>query len=103
MSQSVYAVYGSKLHLIFEDEFAEKANRAQRAFLAAQVDHKERTGTQWNPADDPTLLIKADSEDLAAWDGLAKLINQLIALNGGALDLPEEDMTSDDFLVKVEI
>lgn len=100
--QSVYAVYGSKLHLIFEDEFADKANRAQRAFLAAQVAHRERTGSGWNPREDPTLLINVDSEDMAAWNGLADLINQLIELNGGGLDLPEEDMTSDDFLVKVE-
>lgn len=97
--QSFYSWYGSPLHLILEDEVADGCNRTMQAFAKAQRDHKERTGTQWEP--NQPLLIDADPVDMKAYDDVAQWINQLIEINGGGIAIPEEQMTSDDMFVKL--
>lgn len=99
MSQSTYAVYGSPLHLILEDSLAEAWNRAQKAFFDAQVNHKVRYDREWDPVNE-SLLIKWTDEEQKAYDDIARLINLLIEINGGSLDLFLEQMTS-DYLVKL--
>lgn len=96
--QSAYSWMGTRLHLVLEDDLADAYNRAQDAFELAQKAHKERTGVQWNP--DEKLWITWTKKESEAWDGVAGLVNHLIDLNGGALDIPEEEMTS-YYLVKL--
>ena len=87
--QSVYSVYGSKLHLIFEDDFADAVNRACDAFLTA----KDRGRT---------ILVTANRKDMDAYNEFAKLMNHLTEINGGALDilLTDEEIPS-NYLVKL--
>ena len=84
--QSTYSFYGSQLHLILEDEVAERYNRVSEAL--ANVDAK---AIQANP-DNPFWLSGIDDADMAAWNAIAELINKLIEINGGSLDIPEEEM-----------
>ena len=84
--QSTYSFYGSQLHLILEDEVAERYNRVSEAL--ANVDTK---AIQANP-DNWFWLSGIDDADMAAWNAIAELINKLIEINGGSLDIPEEEM-----------
>lgn len=99
MTQSVYAWMGTPLHLVLEDDVAVDYNRAQEAFLEAQKDHYHRTGRHWDPVNE-SLLIDWTPQEAKAWDDIAKLVNLLIEINGGALDIPEAWVTTDK-LVKV--
>lgn len=96
--QSLYSVYGTKLHLILDDEFATNYNRAQDAFSTAQSMYQETTGQQWTGAE--MITIDWTNEERSAFNGFADLINKLIELNGGAIDIREEDMQS-GYLVKL--
>lgn len=96
--QSIYSFYGSRLHLILEDDVAEAYNRAAQAFYDAQINHKERTGTKWTP-DEPLLMVTNDA-DQKAYDDVGRVINLLVEINGGGLEIYEEEMTS-DYLVKL--
>ena len=98
MSQSIYSVYGSRIHLLLEDEFASNWNKAQAAFFKAQKDHLARTGTQWTGNEH--LAIDLKPEELKAFNDFAELMNLMIKLNGGTLNITEEEMT-DDYLIKV--
>lgn len=98
--QSAYSMYGSRIHLVLRDEVADAYNRALDAFLKAQDDHKERTGVQWNPKIDPTIVIDWTEEEQAAFNGMARIINVIVEVNGEGLDIPEEEITS-DYLVKL--
>lgn len=93
MPQSVYSYLGSPLHLVLEDKIAEGFNRFHDAFTQAQIDHKERTGQKWSP--DEPLLITTNYEDNRAYDQVGRVINLLVEINGGGLDIPEEQCTSD--------
>jgi len=97
--QSYYAWYGSPLHLIIEDEIAEACNRFAQAFMDAQRDHKERTGTQWDPSE--PLMIVTNNRDQKAYDDMARVINLMVEVNGGGLTIAEEDMPSDTPWVKL--
>jgi len=99
MTQSTYAWMGSQLHLVLEDELAAAYNRAQDAWLQAQKNHLERTGSRWEPSE-PIWIDWTETES-SAWDKIAKLVNLLIEINGGSLAIMQEDCTS-DYLVKVE-
>ena len=90
---------GTHIHLVLEDEYAAKFNRAQQAFFDAQLNHIKTHGSIWNPVTD-ALFIPWTKEEDKAWDQMAKLINLLIEMNDGGLDISESDITS-DFLVKV--
>ena len=96
--QSTYSVYGTRLHLILEDHIAETYNSAIQAFFDAQKNHLERTGSEWIFTE--PLLINWTEEESTVYDKFAVIMNLLVELNGGSLDLKEEDCTS-DFLVKL--
>ena len=100
MSQSYYSMFGSPLQLLLEDDIANGYNRALKAFFDAQKNHKELHGVPWTP--DQPIWVQTNDEDQAAHDAIARLMNLLIEINGGALELPEEQMT-DDYLVKLDI
>jgi hypothetical protein len=89
---------GSRLHLVLEDDVAAAFNRMQDAWFDAQKKHKEKTGTQWDPTE--PLLIDCADEDTKVWNKIGSLINLLIEINGGKLEITEEEMTS-DYLVKL--
>jgi len=97
MSQSYYSVYGTPLHLLLDDEFAANYNAAQRAFFEAQVKFNETSKTTW--AGEP-LNINWTEEHRRVYNQFAELMNSMIDMAGGALELGEEEMTS-DFLVKL--
>jgi hypothetical protein len=87
--QSVYSVYGSPLHLIFEDDFADAVNRACEAFLGAKDLGR-------------TILVNADRKDMDAWNEFAKLMNHLTEINGGKLDiLMTDEHIPSNYLVKL--
>lgn len=92
--QSIYSFYGSQLHLILDDEVAERYNRVAVAF--ANVDAKS---VQANPTN-LIWLEGVDDDDMTAWNAIADLINKLIEINGGSLDIPEEEMPY-NYLVKL--
>jgi len=96
--QSYYSFYGSPLHLILEDEIADGYNRAAKAFYEAQEAHLERTGTRWDHSE--PLLMHTTDKDQAAFDAVGSIINVLAEVNGGGLDIPEEEIT-EDYLIKL--
>lgn len=96
--QSVYSWMGTDIHLVLEDDFANDYNRAQEAFFTAQIIHKTATGSAWNGRG--PLQMNWTEKEFQAFDKVGKFINLLIDMNGGSLNLTEEQMTS-DFLVKL--
>lgn len=92
--QSVWSFYGSQLHLVLDDEVAERYNRVSKAF--ANVDDE---ALQNNP-EGYFRLEGVDNKDLESYNAIADIINKLIEINGGSLAIPEEDMLY-DCLVKV--
>ncbi len=100
MAQSVWSAYGSPLHLVLEDSFAEAYNRSVEKFLEAQNLHKMEHGHQWDPLKE-SLKIYWTDEEQDAFGKYADLLNMMIDINGGGLDIDIEDCPS-DYLVKVE-
>lgn len=98
--QSIYSFYGSRLHLILEDKLAEAYNRRIEQWYEAQEHHLKVTGKKWDPKDLPLLLMRKDDEAQDAYDKVGSVIRLLVEINGGGLDLPEEECTS-DYLVKL--
>lgn len=95
--QSIYSVYGTRIHLMLDDEFAKNYNRAIECLNAAQKTYKDVTGKNWNGE---TLYVDWTDEMHAAHNDFADLMNLMIKLNGGSLDIKEEDLTS-PYLEKV--
>lgn len=93
MTQSVYSWMGSPLHLVLEDDLALAYNEAQDAWFKAQTDHETRTGSPWEPTE--PLEIEWTNRQRTAWNSIASVINLLVEINGGGLDIPEEQITSD--------
>jgi hypothetical protein len=100
MAQHVYSFLGSKLHLVLEDEVAESYNRAVDAFLDAQVEHEKTHGRKWDPVNEP-LLMEINDRDKEVHNQIGDLINFMVKINGGGLDIPEEECTDDHF-VRIE-
>ncbi len=96
--QSAYSWMGSRLHLVLEDDVADTWNQAQDAFFAAQKRHEAVHGTKWT-GDEP-LEIYWSNDSAEIWNKIADLINLLIEMNGGELDILEEEITS-DYLIKL--
>lgn len=96
--QHAYSWYGSRIHLVLEDDLAAAYNRRSDQFRQAQIDHKVRTGSEWNGRD-PLRMVN-DDEAHDAWNKIASIINLLAEVNGGGIDVPEEECTS-DYLVKL--
>lgn len=98
MPQSVYSFLGSPLHLVLEDEIAERYNRFVDSFIDAQVEHEKRHGRKWDPNE--PLLMHVRKGDNEAYSKVGRVINLLVEVNGGGLHISEEQVTS-DFLEKV--
>lgn len=97
MSQSYYSVYGTRIHLLIDDEFAKNYNVAVDAFNAAQKTFKATTGNNWNGE---PLWVDWTDEAHAAYNEFADFMNHMIKMNGGSLDIGEDDLT-DGYLTKV--
>jgi hypothetical protein len=96
--QSVYSWMGTPIQLLLEEEVAEGYNRFLNAFFEAQREHKVRTGSDWTGVE--PLYIECEEKDQEIYNAVGEIINQLIKLNGGSLNISEEQCTS-DFFVKV--
>jgi hypothetical protein len=96
--QHTYSFLGSPLHLVLEEKIAEGYNRFTDAFLAGQKLFKQQNGRPWTPEE--PLYMEFTQEDQDAYDAVGKLINLLVEINGGGIDIPEEQCTS-DHLVRV--
>lgn len=90
--QYTYSLYGSPLHLVLEEKVAEGYNRVHLGFIEAQKKFKQDYGIQWTP--ELPIEIDASPEDFKAYDDIAKLLNLLIEINGGSLDISEELCTT---------
>ena len=97
MSQSAYSWCGTRLHLILKDDIAAAYNRAQDAFQAAQRNHVAIHGTKWDPLNEP-ILMDWTKEEMKAWEDVAKIVNLISEVNGGGIDIPEEEMTTDHLI-----
>lgn len=95
--QSIYSVYGTAIHLLLDDEFATNYNNAMKAFFDAQFEYMERTHQEWKGG---PLTINWTPEEQKAYKDFANLMNSMIEMNGGSLNLTQDDMTS-DYLVKL--
>lgn len=91
MSQSIYSVYGTAVHLLLDDKFALHYNRAQDAYASAQELCEFSTGKAWTGE---TLYINWSDVEQKAFNDFAELMNLMIKINGGSLDLREEDLHS---------
>ena len=89
--QSYYSVYGTRIHLLIDDEFAANYNRAQDAFAEAQKNYMILRQKAWNGEE---LWINWTDAEQNAFNEFAKLMNTMIKMNGGSLDIKQEDMTS---------
>jgi hypothetical protein len=89
---------GTRIHLVLEDEIADAYNTAQDAFKQAQLDYKATTGSDWTGTE--AMWINWTDEQQNVWNTVAGIINDMIKLNGGSLDIKEEELTS-DYLVKL--
>lgn len=98
MPQSVYSFLGSPLHLVLEDDIAERYNRFVDSFLDAQVEHEKRHGRRWDP--NKPLRMKVEKGDNEAYSKVGRVINLLVEINGGGLEISEDQCTS-DYLEKV--
>jgi len=90
--QHTYSWLGSPLHLVLEEKIADGYNRTHLAFIEAQSFFKAKYGVPWTP--ELPLEMNVTSEDLEAYDQFGQLLNLLIKINGGSLDIPEEQCTS---------
>ena len=94
--QHVYSYLGSSLHLVLEDEIAEGFNRTHDAFMEAQFEYMERTHIQWTP--DQPLKMRVTQEDMDSYHKVGRVINLLVEINSGGLNIPEEQCTSDHLI-----
>ena len=94
--QHTYSYLGSPLHLVLEDKIAEGYNRITDAFLTAQKLFKEQYGVNWTP--DLPIELEFEKEDMVAYDNVGRIINLLVEINGGGIDIPEEQCTSDHLI-----
>lgn len=94
--QHTYSYFGSQLHLVLEDEIAEGFNRFHDAFMAAQIRFKEENGRPWT-ADD-ALMMEFRPEDKEAFDKVGRVIDLLVEINGGGIEISEEQCTSDHLI-----
>jgi ATP/maltotriose-dependent transcriptional regulator MalT len=91
--QHTYSFCGSPLHLVLEDEIAEGYNRFHDAFIEGQMKFMEEHRVQWTP-DQPLYIITTD-KDQKAYHEVGRVINLLVEINGGGLQITEEECTSD--------
>lgn len=98
MTQSAYSWMGTRIHLVLDDDVAALYNQAQDCFLEAQINHRKVHGSKWNP--DQPLEIAAPKGAFEAWNQIASIINLISKVNGGTLDIPGSEVTS-NYLIKL--
>lgn len=96
--QNYYSFLGSPLVLILEDEIAEGYNRFVDAFIAGQIEFAKANGRKWSPEDSIFMDIQDGDQD--AYDKVGRVINLLVEINGGALNITMEDCTEDHLIKK---
>ncbi len=96
--QSVYSWMGTRIHLVLEDDLATAYNRAQVAFFEAQNRYQRVHGSTWTGKEPLDFYWQEGDGD--AYNKIASVINLLIEVNGGTLDIQEEETTS-DYLIKL--
>lgn len=93
--QHAYSWNGTRIHLVVEDQIADAYNRAFDKFLQAQKDFRVLAGRAWSPADgNETLFITWDDDEMEAWNNVAAVINGIVKLNGGSIDIAGAEMNS---------
>jgi hypothetical protein len=95
--QSPYSLFGSRIHLVLEDNFAEAYNRAQDSFMNAQMSFAAENGKTWNGEE---LRPDWSLDEAKSWYYILGFIELLLSMNGGALDI-SEDETHSDYLIKL--
>jgi len=90
-------MFGSPMVILLEEHVADGYNHFVEAFLKAQTDYKEKHGTEWDPS--TSILIDVSEQDQRHYNEVAGLMNMLIDINQGALNITEEDIKS-DFLIR---
>ena len=93
MSQSYYSWCGTRLHLILDDDLAKAFNRADTKFVHAQKQFKADNGRDWKPLED-FLDHGWDGEELMAWNAISEIINHLVKINGGTLQITKTEMST---------
>lgn len=95
--QYAYSWCGTRITFVLEESVAENYNAVVDKFFAAQKQHEEQDMFKWTPK----LPIRMDlsEEQLFAFNKIGELINLLAELNGGSIDIPEEEVTS-DYLIR---
>lgn len=102
MTQSVYSYQGSDLHLILDDKLAENYNNAMQAYYDAQVEYvKKHNLDRMTEEAMKDLRFRLTDEQHAAYNAITSVLNLLIKINGGFLNLYEEDMP-EDYLIKIK-
>jgi len=99
MAQSNYAYCGTRLHLLLEEEVADGYNRFMKAYFDAQKAFMDTHHRPWS-AEDP-IYIKCSQADMDSYHAVGDIINLYCKVNGGSLEITQEDITS-DYLVKVD-
>ena len=101
MSQSFYSVYGTRLQLVLDDDFAEAYNRALKAFFEAQGAYKKIHGQDWKPSE--SIFVEWTQKEQDAFNKFAEFMNNYVEFVGDGLDLGyngQENFPS-DYLVKL--
>ena len=100
--QSIYAVYGSELHLIFEDDFADAYNRAHEKFIQSTANPQQPSLFRTISGRQLLVELAFTPEELHAFNAFGELMNHIVKVNGGHLELFDHDdnMTS-NYLVKL--
>ena len=96
--QNYYSYLGSPLHLLREDDIAEGYNRFTDAFIAGQILFEKENGRKWSPSE--PIWMNLQPGDQEGYDKVGRIINLLVEINGGGLNIPEEDCT-EDHLIKL--
>jgi hypothetical protein len=93
MAQSYYSWCGTRLHLLLDDDLARNYNRSQVAFIDAQIEHRKTNGRDWRPSEE-YLDVGWAEEERNAFNAISEIINLLVKINGGTLNITEAEMTT---------
>lgn len=97
MAQHAYSWNGSRIHFVLEESVADAYNRAADKWIWSQKRHREIHGKDWNPTE--PLESNLTKEELEVWNNVAEVFKVLVKLNGGGFDIPDEELTTDGFVL----
>lgn len=86
--QHAYSWCNTRIHLVLEDDIAATYNRAFDKYLKAKKEfpNAEISGD--------ILTFDFTEEEMDAWSGIRKIINDIIELNHGRIDIQGLEMSS---------